>query len=121
MNLINFVPQVLANEKITIDAPQAAYFGSVGSLLSGILTIAIIFGAIAVFIYLIWGGFEWLTSGGDSGKIEKAQKKITSALIGFAIIAASYAIMKLVGSFFGINLLNGGETIHQITVPGRSQ
>ncbi len=118
---MNLVKNVLAatqdsTEKIKVKPPSVAYIGSVGDLLSGLLTIAIIFGALAVFIYLIWGGFDWLTSGGDSGKIEKAQKKITSALIGFAIIAAAYGLMKLIGAFFGIDIFNG-LNVHQISTP----
>ncbi len=106
---------VYAAEQIKVDAPQGVpYFASVGQLLSGILTMVILFGGLAVFIYLIWGGFEWLTSGGDSGKIENAQKKITSALIGFAILAASYGIMKLIGALFGFDIF-GGMQVPTIT------
>ncbi len=106
---MNLVKNVLAakNTEIAVQEPSVPYVNSIGSLLGGLLTIAIIFGALAVFIYLIWGGFDWLTSGGDSGKIEKAQKKITAALIGFAIIAASYGLMKLIGAFFNIDIFSG--------------
>ena len=67
---------------------------------------AIIIGGIALFIMLVAGGIEYLTSGGDKAKIESAQKRITSAVIGVAIIASSFAIWKLALYFFGIDAPN---------------
>ncbi|NOY14754.1 MAG: hypothetical protein GXP43_00880 [bacterium] len=112
---------VYADETIKVGAPKVSYFDNVGQLISGVMTMAIIFGALAVFVYLIWGGFEWLTSGGDSGKIENAQKKITSALIGFAIVAASYGLIKLIGALFGFDFFTNGLPIKQITTPGATK
>jgi hypothetical protein len=67
---------------------------------------AIIIGGIALFVMLVAGGIEYLTSGGDKTKIESAQKRITSAIIGVAIIASSFAIWKLALYFFGIDAPN---------------
>lgn len=65
---------------------------------------AILLAALAVLLYLILGGFQWLTSGGDKGKTEGARNKITSALIGLLIVVASWAIYQLVLRIFGINV-----------------
>ena len=45
------------------------------------------------FIYLLWGGVQWVTAGGDKDAVEKARKKIIGALIGLAIVFSSYAIL----------------------------
>jgi len=74
--------------------------GLIASLING----AILISALAVLLYLILGGFQWLTSGGDKGKTESARNKITSALIGLLIVIASWAIFNLILQFFGINL-----------------
>lgn len=74
--------------------------GLIASLING----AILISALAVLLYLILGGFQWLTSGGDKGKTEQARNKITSALIGLLIVIASWAIFNLILQFFGINL-----------------
>jgi hypothetical protein len=50
------------------------------------------------------GGIEWITSGGDKGKTESARNKITAAVIGLVILAASWAILGLVLQF-----LNAGD------------
>src|SRR5579872_5086824 len=46
-------------------------------------------GGLAVFMYLILGGFNWLTAGGDKSKIEAARSMITNAIIGITILAAA--------------------------------
>ena len=42
--------------------------------------------ALAAFFYLILGGFQWITSGGDKAGTEAAREKITAAFIGLAIV-----------------------------------
>lgn len=71
-----------------------------------IVDIGIILSGLLLLVYLVWGGVEWLTSGGDKGKIENARSKLTNALIGVAIIASSYAVWRLALTFFGIDLTN---------------
>jgi len=82
--------------------------GSGGGLAFYIATLwktAIIIGGLAFIIYLVWGGIEWLTSGGDKNKIAEAQTKITSSVIGVAILVASYAITLFIQGVFKINIL----------------
>lgn len=46
-----------------------------------------------VFIGLaVYGGGLWMTAQGDQGKLEKAQKTLTAAVIGIIIVLGSYAI-----------------------------
>ncbi|KKP29718.1 MAG: hypothetical protein UW35_C0035G0005 [Candidatus Collierbacteria bacterium GW2011_GWF2_44_15] len=103
------ISQALAADTVVdIETPATAgnFFGftCIANLVSNIVSVAFILASIAFFVFLVWGGIEWLMSGGDKGKIEMAQKRITSALIGLIIIAASYAIYKLVLTFIGIDL-----------------
>ncbi len=79
-----------------VEVPSEYFFESVGEILSIGLRYVMVFAAILVFAYLIWGGIEWITSGGDSTKTEDARKKITAAIVGLIILAASYAILELV-------------------------
>lgn len=67
---------------------------------------SIIIGGIALFVMLVAGGIEYMTSGGDKAKTETAQKRITSAVIGVAIISSSFALWKLALYFFGIDAPN---------------
>lgn len=84
----------------------------VGKLVTGLLNLVMFVAAILVFAYLIWGGITWITSGGDKGKTEEARNKITAAIIGLAVVAASYAIFLLVTGFLGVaNPFTGNFTI----------
>ncbi len=93
---------------VDIGSQVSGFFGfkCITEFVFQIVDAAIIFAGILVFVYMVWGGVEWLTSGGDKAKIESARAKITNALIGVAIIAASYAIWIVVLTFFGINAPN---------------
>ena len=66
----------------------------------------ILVGGLAFLLYFLWGGINWITAGGDKGKLEEARGKITQGLIGLAILAASYVIIKFIESAIGLNLLN---------------
>lgn len=108
--MIKLISQVYAGENIVLpigeEATKNNFFGytCIGPLVSNLVSAAFIISGIAFFIFLVMGGMEWLTSGGDKVKVEGAQKRITSALIGLAIVASSYAVYQLVLLFFGINL-----------------
>jgi hypothetical protein len=60
---------------------------------------------IVAFIFLLWGGLQWILAGGDKEGTEKARKKITSALIGLAIVFSAYALLFIVRALFGIDLV----------------
>jgi hypothetical protein len=60
-----------------------------GSIISAMLSLV---GAL-FFVMFLWGGFGYLTAGGDSQKVQKSQKALTNAVIGLVIVAASYAIV----------------------------
>lgn len=66
----------------------------------------IIVGGLAFLLYFLQGGLNWITAGGDKGKIDEARHKITQGLTGLAILAASYVIVKFIETAIGMNLLN---------------
>lgn len=58
------------------------------------------FAAVLAVLALVFGGVRWLTSGGESGKIQEAQKIIGNSLIGLLIALGSYAILSTLGKQF---------------------
>ena len=70
------------------------------------ITLTIIFGSIAFIFILTSGGVKWLSSSGDKVKLESAQKQISSGLVGLVILLSSFAVIKLIETLFGIDLLN---------------
>ncbi len=96
------------------------YARDVGSLITSLLTFVMLIAALLILMYLIWGGIQWITSGGDKGKTEEARNKITSAVIGLIILAAAWAVFLIVLRFLGfggydelftnITSIDGGTT-----------
>ncbi len=61
-------------------------------------------------VMIMWSGFKWLTSQGNSGKIGEAKEGIQSALIGLALAFLSFTILQIINP----NLLS-------INTPGLNQ
>lgn len=70
--------------------------GSLPGMIGRIINIALSFLGIVLLFYLIYGGFKWMTAGGDSKGVDEAKTMIRNAIIGMVIIAASYAISAFV-------------------------
>jgi len=71
-----------------------------------VVALILIAGVIYFFFTLISGAIGWISSSGDKTKLEGAQKQITHAFMGLAILLASFAIIKLIETLFGISILN---------------
>lgn len=56
---------------------------------------SVIVGVVAV-IMIIWGGFKYITSGGDSGNITSAKNTIIYAIIGLVIVALAQFFVQFV-------------------------
>lgn len=78
----------------TADDSSAASEGSVflGYLVSLWETIINI-GGLLVLFYFVWGAIEWITAGGESGKIEKARLRMMHAVVGLLILVSSFVIL----------------------------
>ncbi|HET9098137.1 MAG TPA: pilin [Candidatus Saccharimonadales bacterium] len=69
---------------------------SVSTLASKVVNIfSIIVGAVAI-IMLIYGGFRYITSGGESGRVSGAKNTIVYAIIGLIIVALAQLIVHFV-------------------------
>jgi hypothetical protein len=55
-----------------------------------------------LLLYLIYGGYNYLLSGGDPKKTAKAQGIITTAILGFVIVFVSFWIVQIIGRILGI-------------------
>jgi len=103
------IKKVLAQSSITINEPTAG-IKDIGKLLSAGIQVAMIVAAILTFAFLVWGGIQWILSGGDKTQTQAARDRITMALVGLGIVAAAWALMKVIGFFFGVD-------VFQFTIP----
>jgi hypothetical protein len=73
-------------------------------IISGILQFMMLFGTLYMLLQLVMAGLDWIGSGGDSSKLEKARHRLTNAVIGLLVLSASFAIWTVVKDFLGIQL-----------------
>lgn len=74
-----------------------------GPMISNIISVIIIIAFLASFFYLLWGGVQWITSGGNPEQVDAARNRIMQALVGLVVVVAAWAIMGLVSAFFGVD------------------
>jgi len=78
---------------------------TVPDIISSLIKIILIVSAVIAFVFLVIGGIKWIMSGGDKEATAAAQKTVTSAIIGLLIVFSAWAIMGLLETFFGIEVL----------------
>lgn len=86
------------------DAQNVATIKCLEPLFKNVVLAVVSFSGIALFIMLLVGGFNFLFSGGDQKKLEKARSTITSAVIGLVVIVSAYLIVRTIGVFTGVNV-----------------
>lgn len=68
--------------------------------------LALVMGIIIFLFIMLLGAIQWIASGGDKAGIEGARGKITNGVVGIVILLATFAIVKVIEDFFGINILS---------------
>ena len=96
-----------------LDAEKATgLFSSVLVKTIGFLTIC---AALWFFFHFLMAGFTYLTAGGDKAKVEKAQKTMTTSIIGFGIVVFAIFIVDLIGNLMGVpGILSPGNAIMKL-------
>jgi hypothetical protein len=89
---------------------------SLNSILSGAVTILIVFAIILTLFYLISGGIDMITSGGDKQKVVNSRHKLTYAVIGLVVVFLSFLIINVIGGIFGVEPL-GHPNIPPLSEP----
>jgi hypothetical protein len=78
---------------------------NLGAIITAIVPYLFAAAGIILLLYLLAGGFGYLTSAGDPKKAQEAKAKITNALIGFLIVFASYWIVQIAARVLGIQVI----------------
>jgi len=94
--------RLLLAESLTIGGPGGGTIkgpmdgiNTLGDIVNKILPFTIAFGGIALFLILIWGGYDFLMSQGNPEKVKAGRAKITAAIVGFILLVSSYLITRL--------------------------
>ena len=75
--------------------------GGISLVLNNLITLIYIFAGVIFIFMILWGAFQWLTSGGEKEAVAAARGRITNAIIGIILFAVAFAIIQIIGTFTG--------------------
>ncbi|MDD2758570.1 MAG: hypothetical protein PHD72_04370 [Patescibacteria group bacterium] len=87
-----------------IEQPLGLPATDIRQIIANIIRIALGLVGIVLVVIIIYGGFLWMTAGGNEEQIGKAKKVLTNAVIGLVIILSAYAIVLFVMRMLGIGV-----------------
>ena len=96
------------------DKPCLIGKADAGKPIQNVIITILVISAVVALVFLVWGGFKWITSGGDKAKVEAARNTIIAAVVGLIVAFLAYFILAVVLGIFGIKFEN--LSIPNITV-----
>lgn len=104
MNFITTASAGIKDFVNSVNVDKNSDVNSVYNKIDAIVSFAIGLIGLIIFIYIIYGGFLYLTSQGNPDQTKKAQQIIVFAIIGAVILGLAYGLTQLI-----INFLNNGN------------
>lgn len=83
-------------DQLGIQCGQGGSVEYIVTVITNVVNILLAIIGLIAAIFVIWGGFQYITSGGDEGKAESGKKTILYAIVGLLIIGLSAAIINFV-------------------------
>ncbi len=69
---------------------------SLRDTIAGVINIVLGFLGILATVIILLGGFKWMTSQGNTDKVDEAKKLIGAGVVGLVIILTAYAVSRFV-------------------------
>lgn len=83
---------------------EAKALTSPGAIVARMLLFAFPLAGLILFIMIVWGGFEMLTSAASKG-IEAGRQRVTAAIVGFVLLFVAYWVFQIIEIIFGVVIL----------------
>jgi hypothetical protein len=77
--------------------------GNVNALIARIISYALYFSGSIAILFIIYGGYLFITAGANESQAKDGKKTLTNALIGLAIVLLSYVVVSILFSFLGVS------------------
>lgn len=90
---------------------------TVGGFMLRLVQVLLVLSAVVAILFIIIGGFRYMTSSGNQEAADKGKKQITNAVIGLVVIILSYTIVSVLintiitGKVIGTGGGGGGNTV----------
>lgn len=89
---------------LVLESTKADTLNTPGGIISELLRYLFPIAGMILFVMLVWGGFEMMTSS-VAGKKDAGRQRVTTAVIGFLLLFATYWIGQLMEAVFGVRFL----------------
>lgn len=70
--------------------------GDLKATIGSLINVALQFLGVVTVVIILYGGFKWMTAGGNDEKVGEAKRLIIAGIIGLAIVLSAYAISSFV-------------------------
>ncbi len=70
--------------------------GDLPATIASIIRTVLGFLGIVAVVIILWGGFQWMTAGGNEDKVKIAKRLIVQGIIGLVVILSAFAIASFV-------------------------
>ena len=87
---------------IAIQGPLDPKFTDIASIINNVVPFVMSIAGIILFLVLMWGGFDYVTSQGAPEKLKTANAKITAGVIVFVLLVLSFLITRVLAYIFGV-------------------
>lgn len=104
-----FLPNLFADVQSNIGIG-----GVLEKVFTNLLGVFTIIAGLMLIIYFVLGAISWITAGGDTEKVQKAQKQITNAVLGLVLVVLAYSIVFILGKVLGLEILDPAGEIEKL-------
>lgn len=84
--------------------PEPAGVNDLEKLFTQIVNISVGLAFVALVVVLLWAGFKFLTSGGETKALQSASQTVTWALLGMLFLVIAWLILQLIEAFTGVKV-----------------
>lgn len=74
------------------------------SFIPNLITLLLVIGVLFFVLKLIQAGIRWIMSEGEKANLQAAKDHLTNAIIGLFVLFSTFAIIKIIETFFGLKL-----------------
>ncbi len=88
----------------SVSAPKFAGRG-IGDIVNVLITYLFPIAGLLLLLYLLYGGYRYLLSGGNPKSLQEARSVITTALLGFVIVFVAFWLVQIIGIMLGLDVI----------------
>lgn len=100
-------------QKINLGDPMSA-LTIMEKIISNVIGFITVAAGVTFVVYIVLAGLTWITAREESERISKSKQMLMNALVGLAIIAASWALTGVLETVFGFTILHPAELIYNM-------